>query len=299
MMKIALLILLTIVVLFMWSDFIYSCVIASHVRKWEASIRWDDDGVRTGCRAFSTGEGDVGLLLVHGINDTPKIWHKMAPVLAGHGLHCRAMRLPGFAQRTSEYAEATIPQWMAAIETELADLRAAHAKVCIVAHSLGGAIVINYLLEHPEAAEKVVLIAPAVGVSDERSPLLTARAWNTVSGRLMLFTSVTESPYPNDTSDPVEQDYPWRTSFCPRSITNHTFELLDRIAADGSAFRTPMMMVLSKKDKVVDWKASKDFYDEAASTEKQIEYMKDTGHAIPVDYGWEELSEKIAEFCRE
>ncbi|MBW3599171.1 MAG: lysophospholipase [Planctomycetes bacterium] len=298
-MKVVLLGAAGFVAVWMLGDFLYSRIIDWRMARWEATIKRGPEGVRIGCEAFTVGQGEVALLMVHGINDSPAMYRKMAPLLADQGFTCRAMRLPGFAMPIDDYAAATHEQWIDAIQHEASRLRQTHERVCIVAHSLGGAATIAYLLDHPEGADRCVLIAPGVAVSDDRSPVMSARAWHTIGNWALLFTRVTETPFANDARDPAEQDYASRTKFCPRAVFDELFELMDKNRARADQFRTPLLMVLSKDDRVIDWQAAKWFFDEASSAEKKLLYVKNAGHAIPVDYGWREVADEIAEFARD
>lgn len=295
-MKLLLLILLTIVVVWLWGDFFYSRIVARKIRKWEATIERDADGVRVGCREYTIGEGETALLLVHGINDSPKCYEKMAAALADRGFTCRVMRLPGFALPTEEYAKSTKEKWIAAVGSEVEQLRKNHDRVYIVAHSLGGAIAIAYVLANQNAVDKLVLLAPAVAVSDERSTLLSGRAWHEIGKRTLFFTRVTHSPFTNDTHDPDGHAYPWGTKFTPVAVIDQLFQLLDANKGRAGELQVPLLMALSKDDKIIDWQAAKQFFDDASSTDKEIFFTQDAGHAMTIDYGWQELTQEIAEF---
>lgn len=208
-------------------DLVYSSIVAYRIKKWEASIERDDEGVQRGCREYTTGSGETAVLLIHGINDSPRCYYKMAPTLAEEGFTCRVMRLPGFAEPIQRYAQATKEQWLAAVERELRSLRQHNRRVAIVAHSLGGAVTIAYLLDNPEAVDAVVLLAPAVDVSNRRSPLLSAQTWHEIGRHSLLFTKVTSSPFPNDCHDAAEREYPGRTAFMPVAVADQTFQLID------------------------------------------------------------------------
>jgi esterase/lipase len=278
-------------------DLLYSRIIAWRMDRWEATIKRRPSGVRVGCEEFTVGQGETALLLVHGINDSPAVWEKMAPRLADHGYTCRAMRLPGFAMPIEEYAKTTHEDWVREIAREVEELRLSHARVCIVAHSLGGAAAIAYLLDRPHKVEACVLIAPCAAVSDRRSPMLSVRAWHALGDATLFFTRVTETPFPNDAHDPEERTYASRTKYAPRQVFNELFELIDANRVRASEFRTPLLMVLSKDDEVIDWEAARAFYKAASSEEKRLIYMTDAGHAIPVDYGWKDLADEIAAFA--
>jgi esterase/lipase len=197
------------------------------------------------------------------------------------------------------YAKATKEEWLAEVKSEIQTLRENHVRVAIVAHSLGGAVTISCLLEDPEAVDAVVLIAPAVEVSDRRSPLLSTRAWHEIAKWLLPFTKITSSPFTNDCHDIAAGDYAGRTTFTPLAVADQTFQLVDANRGRAAEFKTPLMMVLAKDDQVIDWEAAERFYQEASSEPKTIRFMEDCGHAIPVDNGWEDLTREVADFLRE
>ena len=279
-------------------DLIYSLVVAGRVKKWESSIERDRDGVQVGCQAYEIGSGETAVLLIHGINDSPQCYHKMAPVLAAEGFRCRVMRLPGFAEPIERYAQATRKEWLAAVDREIRSLRQDHRRVAVIAHSLGGAVTIAHLLENPDAADAVVLLAPAVNVSSRRSPLLSTRTWHEIAKRLLPFTRVTSSPFSNDCHYAAAGEYAGRTSFTPLAVAEETFQLIDANLGRAANFKTPLMMVLAKDDQVIDWQAAEQFYQQASSKDKAFRFMPDCGHAIPVDHGWETLTREIADFLR-
>ena len=279
-------------------DLIYSLVVASRIKKWESSIERDGDGVQEGCQAYTIGSGAAAVLLIHGINDSPQCYHRMAPALGEEGFTCRVMRLPGFALPVERYAQATKKEWLGAVDREIRSLRQDHRRVAVVAHSLGGAVTIAHLLENPEAVDAVVLLAPAVNVSNRRSPLLSTRAWHEFAKCALPFTKITSSPFTNDCRDTAAGDYPGRTGFTPLAVAEETFQLIDANRGRAAEFKTPLMMVLAKDDQVIDWQAAEQFYQEVSSKEKSIRFMENCGHAIPVDNGWESLTGEIAEFLR-
>ncbi len=297
-MKLLALILLTLAVVWLWADFVYSRIIARRLAKWEASVERDADGVRKHCGAFTVGDGETAVLLIHGFNNGPPIFAKMAPALAEHGFTCRAMRLPGFGEPTDRYAKTTREQWIAAVEREVAVLRESHGHVVLVGHSLGGAIAIAYVLEHPDAADGIVLLAPAIKVSNARSPLFSVRTWHRLLKWTLVFTHVVQSNMPIDVRDPAEKNYPWSDPFIPRSVVDQLFLLLDANRGRAADLRTPLLMALSEDDQVIDSQAAKEYFNEAASTSKELRIMDRAGHAIPIDYGWRELTSEIAGFAR-
>ena len=297
-LKILIFVLLGLALAWVLGDWVYSSMVAAGVKKWEDSIERDDQGVQKGCRQYTIGNGETAVLLIHGINDSPACYHKMAPVLAEEGFTCRVMRLPGFAEPIERYAKATKEQWLAAVKREIDSLREDHPQMAVIAHSLGGAVMIAHLLADPEAADAVVLLAPAVAVSSRRSPVLPVRFWHEIGKRLLIFTDITSSPFSIDCHDPTAADYPGRTRFTPIEIVDQTFQLVDHNHGRADEFTTPLMMVLSEEDKVIDSQAAEEFYQQAASEQKEVVFVDNCGHMPQVDTGWESLTRRIATFLR-
>lgn len=274
----------------------YARVVAWRLARWETSIGRGADGVQADAEAYQLGGGPHALLFVHGIGDTPRQWRKLAPALAAEGLTCRAMRLPGFGEPIEAYAGATKERWIDAVREELAALRVRHERVVVVAHSLGAAVAIAVLLDDPGAADGAVLLAPLVGVSGARSPLLPARTWHRILNRILFFTEITETPFPIDAHDPAERNHSGRLRFTPRAVFDEVWALLDANAARLDAFATPLVAVLAADDRVVDHDAASRFF--MAAAQPKVVFEVDAGHAIPVDTGWEALVPAIAEFAR-
>jgi carboxylesterase len=298
-LKTVLFVLLALAAVWLLGDFLYSCYVARQIRQREATVERDADRVEVGCREYTIDNGSTAILLIHGINDSPACYHKVAPALAEQGFTCRVMRMPGFAKPVPEYARATRQQWVAAVESEVKGLRQDHERVIAVAHSLGGAVTIAYLLENPGALDAVVLMAPAIEVSNLRSPVLPTRGWHEISRWVLLFTRVAYSPFPGDCHDAAALEYPGRIPFTPKTTADETFRLVDFNRGRAAELQVPLMMVLTQHDKVIDWRAAERFYEQASSETKEIHFLENSGHVIPVDRDWKTLVQKIAEFARE
>jgi alpha-beta hydrolase superfamily lysophospholipase len=103
------------ILLWLAGDFGYSRYVAWRIAGWEKSIQRTNDGVLAGCEDFAMGSGAEAVLLVHGINDSPAVWRRMAPELAAAGWHVRAMRLPGFAEPLAGYSAHSAEKWVEAV----------------------------------------------------------------------------------------------------------------------------------------------------------------------------------------
>ncbi len=279
-------------------DLIYSGITKHRSKEWEKGIQRDADGIRCGCREFNVGTSDTALLLIHGFGDAPSVYHKFASSLAEMGFSCRVMRLPGFASSMDKYSKTSLTLWLQALHEEVEILRQKHKQVWIIAHSLGGAISIRYLLDNPQKVDGIVLLAPLIEVSNQRSPILSAHAWHNIGKHCLLFTKIFEDCFPVDVHDPSARDQMLCDRFIPRVIYNEMFKLLNSIHDRSRELTLPLLMVLSKEDVVVDSKIAERFYQQVASPCKKILFLENSGHTIPVDYGWKDVVSTISSFIR-
>lgn len=268
---------------------------------WESSVSRDSNGVLNDCEAFSVGEGSTALLLLHGINDTPFVYKQMATYLGQHH-HVRVMRMPGFGEPVSAYSAHNAEDWISQVRSEAKSLRQNHDRVIIVAHSLGGAVTVQTILragkDQHELFDGVVLLAPAIEVSNRRSPILPVQVWHQLSGAL-LFTKYTHSPFPPDTQDPEIKDFPNRTPFTPRSVIADTFRLIESNRGRATEISLPVLLAISEKDEVTDHAASAKWFEQLPSPRKKLVWINQSGHQMQYDLGWQQIADEILQFVDE
>lgn len=291
---------LLIIPAFVLVDALHAAYITSAVDAWASDAELDENGVIAGCEAYELAgaEGfdtETAILLVHGFNASPKHYDFVAPAIAEQGYHCHVMRLPGFAEPLALQQDRDSAEWTAAVATELAALRTTHARVGVVGHSLGGAVTIGTLLKDPGAADFAVLLAPAIAVSDARAPLLSTRSWHEVSQRLLLFTSVLQTPFPMDCHAEGRTDHPGRMPFSSAKIADALFGLMDDNLRRANELETPLTMIVCQGDPIVDSLAAENYFSQIAAKDKELIVLEDSGHEVPLDNEWPRVVEAIVE----
>lgn len=278
------------------ADYLFSRWVARRHRRWEKTLTRDADGVRLGCAAFTVGTGRDALLLIHGFADTPAVFRPMAGDLAARGWVCRAMRLPGAGETLERLGAARLADWRRAVATELAALRREYRRVFAVGHSLGGTLALDHLLRQPEDADGLVLLAPLIGISRRRSPLLPARAWFRLGQRAMFFTRAFTTVFPLDARDPQARRYTGGEKFMPVATYREMFAALDAVQGKAGALRIPLLMLLAPDDRVVDPRAAEAFFNQAAAPRKALRHLPRSGHVIPLDYDRDQAVAAIVDF---
>ena len=297
--------LLAAIVIWFFGDFCYSCYVGYRIRQWKASVPWTADGLAPDAAEREKGEGGVALLMVHGFGDSPQMYRKLLPELANHDYYCKAILLPGFGKDVETYAASEVEDWLRKVKEEMAALKESHRQVWIVAHSLGGAISINHCLNQQDSGsdaampDGLLLLAPAIEVSNQRSPIFPTRFWHEWSKYALPSSRITCSPFPMDARDPAEQEREYRNIFSPRSIVTNTFTLIDANRGRASELSLPTLVVLAKQDRVVDSAATEKFFEQIGGPDKELLRLEQSGHNVPVDVEWETVTDAIKTFLAE
>jgi alpha-beta hydrolase superfamily lysophospholipase len=112
-------------------------------------------------------------LLLHGLSDSPYSLRSIAMALQANGVSAYGLRLPGHGTLPGELDRADWPDWHAAVEMALADLRALHPDlpVYVVGYSTGAALAVKAAVDavttgrESELPRKIFLLSPALGVT--------------------------------------------------------------------------------------------------------------------------------------
>jgi alpha-beta hydrolase superfamily lysophospholipase len=171
--------------------------------------------------------------------------------------------------------------------------------VAVIGHSLGAAIAVDYLVDEPTAADAVVLLAPLLGISRRRSPLLSPAVWHWLFDHALMFTDLVGMLFTPDLRDREALSLLLTDRFVPRVIYRELMSLVQRNRDRAQLFHLPLFMALGEHDRVIDNQAAERFYQTCAAPIKRLRYQADAGHVLPLDFGWRELTEDVVKFLRE
>ncbi|MBB3196176.1 hypothetical protein CDN98_15640 [Roseateles terrae] len=179
-----------------------------------------------------------GVLLVHGLGDSPWSFTDIGQALAQQGFVARTVLLPGHGTQPRDMLEVTMEQWRAVVESQVALLQRDAGPVYLGGFSTGANLVLDHAYRHPEVAG-LLLFSPAIRSSvslDWLAPALRyVRPW-------LIETS------------PQSETIPVRYSMVPTNGFAQ-FYRTSRLAQDhlsSAPFDRPVLMVLAEGDSVVD-----------------------------------------------
>lgn len=267
---------------------------------WERRLPRDAEGLLPLAAAFTAGEGSVALLLIHGFADTPYIWKRMADRLAATDTFtCRAMRLPGSAEPAPQARKQSLALWRQAIDDELNRLRKSHARVWIIGHSLGGALALDAALRRPRVADGVAVFAPMIEVSTRRSPVLPPAVWFRIASFALGLSPTFESCFSADGSAVDDPSFTYtRDRFIPFGVYRSLFQLIRSNRGQAASVTCPVFAATSERDSVVDTPAALRWLTQCSGA-KRIRALTGIGHVIPLENGWQALTDDLASFIRE
>lgn len=106
------------------------------------------------------GDGEVGVVCVHGFTGTPYEMRYLGDQLARAGFHVHGLRLPGHGTRVEDLDETRWSDWADAVEDAYDTLRLLCRQVAVVGQSLGGLLSLHLASRRPDVAAVATLAAP-------------------------------------------------------------------------------------------------------------------------------------------
>ena len=101
-----------------------------------------------------------GILLVHGLGDSPWSFNDVGASLAAQGFLVRTVLLPGHGSKPADMLDVTLKQWQRVVREQTQILEKEVPTVYLGGFSTGANLVLDYAYEHPEIAG-LVLFSPA------------------------------------------------------------------------------------------------------------------------------------------
>lgn len=142
---------------------------------------------------------EAAVLLLHGLSDSPYSLRTLAQTLHQQGYYVLALRMPGHGTIPSGLVDTNWQDMAAAVKLaarHIGQIMEADSDLHIVGYSMGAAQAVNYSLDAMQdkslpRAQSLVLISPAIGVSDVAAlavwqsrlsaiPGLEKLAWNSI-----------------------------------------------------------------------------------------------------------------------
>lgn len=232
----------------------------------------------------SGANGEVGVLLCHGLTGSPQSLRPWAEHLAAEGRTVRLPLLPGHGTRWQDANRTGFPDWLATVTASLAELNARCRAVVVCGLSMGGTLTLRLAELHPEAIRGIVLVNPSI---------LSLR-------RDLTFLPVIKHVVPalrgiaSDIADPtVAEDGYDRT---PLKATDSLRRAWKVVRADLPSLRMPVLLLHSAVDHVVEPENSRVLLREIGSKDVTEVVLRRSFHVATLDYDAPEIFSRSSEF---
>lgn len=233
------------------------------------------DGTRLSYLLSPHPEARAALLFIHGYADHAARYTHVFDWLWSRGYTCAAVDLRGHGRSEGHrgYVE-RFERYIDDVEAAVTALveRFTDQKLVLVGHSMGGLVVLTYLLRHPEGIEGAVLSSPFLGLKlqvpkvKELAGRLMSRVWPTLG----LPSGLTGKDLTHDVgfADAYDADPLVFKDATARWFTETQRAQRDMLRTAGQ-ITTPTLMLQAGSDKVVDPETSRHVYELLGATDKE------------------------------
>lgn len=232
--------------------------------------------------AHCDSEETTGLLLIHGLADTPFIFRDLADRLAARCVRVRAILLPGHGTRPGDLVTAESDQWLETARAHARGLSEEVDRLYVGGHSLGGAIATVLALEDP-SVQGLVTFAPAWELDGLRDVL-----WlGTLAEPFIDF--IEHEPEPN----------PVKYESLAVNTGDEMGEVLGRVQSELEARSSiedlPLLLVATEADSVIDLDyLQRGFRERFRHPDSHMLLYRDTREPSPPWWQSRRMSERMA-----
>lgn len=239
------------------------------------------------------GTSGVGCLLVHGLSSAPQEMRGFGQSLAEYGHSVLAVRLPGHATRPSAMTRSRWPDWLAAVEDGYYLLQSCSQQVVLLGLSLGGALAL--------LASRALPVTGVVAMSTpyEVPPQPRLRFLRHLLPPLKLLSPVLRfipKPPPLDYQDREAARQHMSYGVMPVRGVIEIADLLGELRAALPNLRVPVLVMHSRDDGGVSPQNASALYERLGSAQKEIRWIKGSGHVMTVEPARQLVFAYAAEF---
>jgi carboxylesterase len=241
--------------------------------------------------AFYLEGGPVGVLLIHGFTGSPPEMRLVGDYLNQRGLTVCGPLLPGHGTTAEDLNRCQWTDWTAQTERDLGQLQAVCETVFVGGLSMGALLTLYLAARHPELSGAIVY-APATMVANRLIYLTPILKY--------LRREVPKSGEgDSDLTDAEAEGRLWSYDTHPSFATHELLKLSRQVQRLLPQVTCPLLVIHSTLDRTIHPSSAPLTYDRAASTDKELVTLHNSGHCLTVDSEWESVAEKTYQFIQE
>lgn len=232
--------------------------------------------------------GATGVLLIHGFTGSPPEMRLVGQYLHERGLTVSAPLLPGHGTTVDDLNRCRWSDWTSHAQDALKELRRSCETVFVGGLSMGSLVAIH-LAVHDSLLSGAVLYA---------SPVLV-RDWRAHATPLLKYLKPRfRKPGKSRLTDPSAEQHLWHYDEYPLYGAHELLKLARRARRLLAKVTCPLLVIQTALDHHVHPRSGRYIMERAASADKELITLHDSGHALTVDAEWERVAKKTYQFVQ-
>ncbi|HWC35718.1 MAG TPA: alpha/beta fold hydrolase [Mycobacteriales bacterium] len=234
--------------------------------------------------AYTADGGPIGAVLCHGLTGMPGSMRPWGDALAKAGLTVRVPLLPGHGTRWQDANKVRWQDWYAALSATVDEVRSRCEATFVMGLSMGGTLTIRLAEERSADLAGIVLVNPSLFTTRKDAKLLPFLR-HVVPGLPPIASDIKRAGV-------VEPAYPK----LPVKAAYQLSELWKLANADLGRITSPMLVLTSRNDHVVEPANSERLMAGAGSADKKHVWLEDSFHVATLDNDLPRIVEETLAF---
>jgi carboxylesterase len=234
---------------------------------------------------FTVGDGDTGILVVHGFTGTPHDMRDLALALADRGWRVANVLLAGHAAGEAALAQTRWPDWWESLVAAYVALRSHCSRIMVCGFSMGGVLALKLCVHYPVVGA-AILAAPVF----MRGPLLPFLP--------CLSRFVRYRPHgPPSVTDPearARQPDVGRTPLVGLASFVELMADVDELLPEVSS---PLLLVYSRRDHIVPFANLAHIAGRVGSRDVESCVLERSDHVLTVDLEHQRVTDAVLSFA--
>ena len=235
--------------------------------------------------AFDLGEGRDAALCLHGLTGTPYEIRPIGEALAAAGVRALGPLLPGHGGEPEMLARTGCVDWIEAVASAHRVLRQRHERVFLVGLSLGGLLSLH--LAASTDVDALVVIGVPLRLRTRLAPLLPIARyrWPYLPKRRG-----------SDIRDLAARERHPSLRVMPTASAIELIRLQRDVRASLARVTAPLLVAHGRLDATAHPDDARRIAAEVTSPERELLWLPNSGHVVPVDYDGPELARAAVDF---
>ncbi len=262
-----------------------------------STLRDPITGVMQGAEEIRIEAGNRrAALLLHGWMTTPADFGDLPQRLAAAGWDVYAPHMKGHCTHSRGMVDLTAGDILDKARKDHAELSSHYDEVAIVGFSIGGTVALLLASEMTPPPEKLVLVAPFLGIRHKWYYVLPARWWDGILSPIVPYIGRGKSILRINRKEGLARLVTY--TVYPTSANGACFELPRRAQAAAAQGRPagPVLMLYAPGDDVCSPSAERKMFAQLPHADNRVFVAPKSNHHILNDYDREEAIKAIVEF---